>query len=251
MFIDSHCHISHKYYDSVYDTIKESLENDVEIMIHSCCCKEDLEESVQLLDSYSCIYATFGFHPDQIFDIQNDDLEKLEEIIQNHKKIVGIGEIGLDYHYDTNKELQKDLFEKQLAIAERFHLPVVIHSREATKDTMDILKKYSVKGIIHCFSGSLETAEAYIRMGYKLGIGGVLTFKNSKLSNIVQQISLDHIVLETDSPYLTPDPYRGQVNSSKYLPLVAQKISEIKRISVSEVCEKTTRNCYEVFDLKA
>ena len=174
----------------------------------------------------------------------------MKELIQKNKKIVGIGEIGLDYHYGKdNINLQKDLFEKQLSMAEELNLPVVIHSRDAVKDTIDILKKYKVKGIIHCFSGSLEVANIYISMGFKLGIGGVLTFKNSKLSNVIEKISLENIVLETDSPYLTPEPFRGKTNSSKYIPIIAQKIADIKDISLQSVSTTTLENTYNLFDL--
>ena len=134
-------------------------------------------------------------------------------------------------------------------MAEELNLPVVIHSRDAVKDTIDILKKYKVKGIIHCFSGSLEVANIYISMGFKLGIGGVLTFKNSKLSNVIEKISLENIVLETDSPYLTPEPFRGKTNSSKYIPIIAQKIADIKDISLQSVSTTTLENTYNLFDL--
>ena len=145
---------------------------------------------------------------------------------------------------------QKKLFKEQLKIAQRLNLPVVIHSRDATKDTIDILKMFNVSGVIHCFSGSLEIANIYISMGYKLGIGGVLTFKNSKLYRVIENINLENIVLETDSPYLTPEPYRGKTNSSKYIPIIAKKLAEIKKVSIEEVARITTNNAYLIFDLK-
>lgn len=250
MFIDTHCHISKKYYDNIDFLINDSIKNNVKLIIFSCCEKEDIEESIQLLNSYDCLFATFGFHPDQIDEVCDTDLDHLEKLIIQNRKIVGIGEIGLDYHYPTNKEKQKELFKKQLSIAQRLDLPVVIHSRDATKDTIDILNQYHLRGIIHCFSGSLETANTYIKMGYKLGIGGVLTFKNSKLDRVVEKLSVEHLVLETDSPYLTPHPFRGERNSSKYIPFIVQKISEIKNTPMEEIEKITTNNCYELFDLK-
>ena len=145
----------------------------------------------------------------------------MENIISSVTKVVGVGEIGLDYHYDnTYKEKQRDLFEKQLILAEKYNLPVVIHTRDATEDTINILKKHNSSGIIHCFSGSYETARIYLNLGYKLGIGGVVTFKNSKLPEVLRKISIDDIVLETDSPYLCPEPFRGKQNSSKYIPII-------------------------------
>src|SRR5699024_7496682 len=176
------------------------------------------------------------------------DLDYLKSLL-GEKKIVGIGEIGLDYHYTKeNKDKQIWLFEEQLKIAEEFNLPVVIHSRDATMDTINTLKKYKVKGIIHCFSGSLETANIYISMGFLLGIGGVVTFKNSKLKDVVKEVPSESIVLETDSPYLAPVPFRGKINSSKYLEYIANFIAEIKNISVEELAEITSRNASSLFD---
>ena len=181
--------------------------------------------------------------------VKDTDLENLEKLLKN-KKVVGIGEIGLDYHYyDTKKEKQIELFEKQLELAVKYDMPVVIHSRDATKDTINTLKKYNVKGIIHAFSGSLETAEIYIKMGFLLGIGGVITFKNSKLYEVVKKIGVENIVLETDSPYLTPHPFRGKQNSSKYIPVIAQKIAEVTNNSIEKVGEITTQNASSLFDL--
>lgn len=250
MFIDTHCHISKKYYYNIDSVIQDSIKSNVKTMILSCCEKKDIEESLQLLNSYDCLFGTFGFHPDQIYEVCDRDLDQLEKLITKNKRIIGIGEIGLDYHYSTDKEKQKKLFKKQLSIAQKLNLPVVIHSRDATKDTIDILNQYHLRGIIHCFSGSIETANTYIKMGYKLGIGGVVTFKNSKLGNVIENISLKNIVLETDGPYLTPHPFRGEKNSSKYIPIIAQKISEIQNISIEKIEKITTDNCYELFDLK-
>ena len=176
------------------------------------------------------------------------DIDYLKSLL-GEKKIIGIGEIGLDYHYTKdNKDKQLWLFEEQLKIAEYLNLPVVIHSRDATMDTINTLKKYDVNGIIHCFSGSLEIANIYIKMGFLLGIGGVVTFKNSKLKDVVKEISVDSIVLETDSPYLAPVPYRGKINSSKYLEFIAKFIAEIKNISVEELAEITSENALSIFD---
>lgn len=250
MYIDTHCHISKNYYDDINEVITDSKNNGLEKIIISCCEVDDIEESLNIINSYDNVYATFGYHPDQIDKVCDEDLKKLETLIKTNQKIVGIGEIGLDYHYGTDKEKQKKLFKEQLKIAQRLNLPVVIHSRDATKDTIDILKMFNVSGVIHCFSGSLETANIYISMGYKLGIGGVLTFKNSKLYRVIENINLENIVLETDSPYLTPEPYRGKTNSSKYIPIIAKKLAEIKKVSIEEVAKITTNNAYLIFDLK-
>lgn len=164
------------------------------------------------------------------------------------ERIIGIGEIGLDYHYSNeNKKQQKELFRKQLEYAEKYQLPVVVHSREATQDTIDLLKDYKVKGIIHSFSGSLEVANIYIKMGFKLGINGVVTFKNSKLKEILPMIK-NHIVLETDSPFLTPHPYRGTKNSPKYIRNIAEFIAQELQISIAELEEITNSNIRSIFD---
>ena len=175
----------------------------------------------------------------------------LEEQIKNNKKVVGVGEVGLDYHYGKDDiEMQKSLFRKQMNLASKLKLPVIIHSRDATEDTINILKEYpDVVGDIHCFSGSLETAKIYISMGYMLGIGGVVTFKNSNLYKVIESIGLDNIILETDAPYLAPTPFRGKQNSSKYIPYIAEKLAEILNLEVEEVAKITTRNASKLFDL--
>lgn len=250
MYIDTHCHLSKKYYNDIDKVIEDNQIALIDKIIISGCEKDEIEETMKIINNYSIVYATIGYHPDQADIITEKDIKKLENLVNSSKKVVGIGEIGLDYHYDDiNKDKQKQIFEMQLKIAEKLSLPVVIHSRDATFDTIEILKKYKVKGIIHCFSGSLETANIYIGMGYKLGIGGVLTFKNSKLGEVVKEVSLNSIVLETDSPYLTPDPYRGKTNSSKYIPVIAEKLSQIKDVTINEVAKITTKNCYDLFDL--
>ena len=250
MYIDTLCHLSKKYYNDIDKVIEDNQIALIDKIIISGCEKDELKETLQLIHDYNIVYATIGYHPDQANIITEEDIKNLENLIKNSKKVVGVGEIGLDYHYENiNKDNQRKIFEMQLQIAEKLSLPVVIHSRDATFDTIEILKKYKVKGIIHCFSGSLETAKIYIGMGFKLGIGGVLTFKNSQLYKIIENISLDNIVLETDSPYLTPEPYRGKTNSSKYIPVIAEKLSQIKGVSISEIAKMTTKNCYDLFDL--
>lgn len=251
MFIDTHCHLSTDDYEDIDLVINDNLAAGVCKIIVSGCSKKDIDEVVELSSMYDSIYITLGFHPSEVSNIDDSDLERLEFILKSTKKVVGVGEIGLDYYYGKEDiELQKTLFKKQLEIAQRLKLPVVIHSRDAVKDTIDILKEYDVTGVIHCFSGSLETARTYISMGYKLGIGGVVTFKNSNLYKVVEQIDLSDILLETDSPYLTPEPFRGTKNSSKYIPLIAEKIANIKNIDLSLVESVTSDNANKVFDLK-
>ena len=250
MFVDTHCHLSKEDYDNIDREIEEDKAAKVFKKIVSGCSKKTIEEALLLKDKYDIVYVTIGYHPEYASTVTIEDLDYLKSLLRE-KKVVGIGEIGLDYHYGKeNIDKQKWLFEKQLEIAEEFNLPVVIHSRDATKDTIDILKKYKVNGIIHCFSGSLEIANIYIKMGFLLGIGGVLTFKNSKLKEVVKEISLDSVVLETDSPYLTPVPFRGKQNSSKYLCYIAEFIADIKNIDIKEVAETTSKNAESLFDFE-
>ena len=246
--VDTHCHISKEDYDDIDLVIKEALESGISKIIISGCTKESIVESLKIADEYSCIFVTIGYHPSEADFISSEDLLLLEEQIKAFP-VIGIGEIGLDYHYGKeNIDKQKNLFRKQLELAEKYHLPVVIHSRDATEDTISILKEYpNVKGDIHCFSGSKETAKIYISMGYMIGIGGVVTFKNSNLYKVVEEIG---ILLETDAPYLTPSPYRGKINSSKYIPLIAEKIADILKITIQEVADITTENATRLFDLK-
>ena len=250
MFIDTHCHLSSEFYSDIPEVILEDEKAGMSQIIASFCEIDTVNDVCTFVDNYNIVYATIGFHPDQASKYTDTDLLKLRELCLKYKKIVGIGEIGLDYHYGKeNRDEQIILFKKQLDLASELNLPVVIHSRDATKDTVDILKEYSLNGVIHCFSGSLEIAKEYIKMGFLLGIGGVVTFKNSKLPLVVKEIPLESIVLETDSPYLTPTPYRGSVNSSKYIPIIAEKIAKIKEISISEVASITTNNALKLFDL--
>ncbi len=250
MFIDTHCHLSREDYDDIDKVIKEDKEAGVDKIVVSGCSRESIDEVMSFKDKYDMVYVTIGYHPEYADNVRENDLDFLENLL-SEKKIVGIGEIGLDYHYTKdNKDKQIWLFEEQLKIAEEFNLPVVIHSRDATQDTINTLKKYNVKGIIHCFNGSLETANIYINMGFLLGIGGVVTFKNSKLKDVVKEISIESIVLETDSPYLTPVPFRGKVNSSKYLSYIAQEIASLKGVDVSIVAEITSKTALSLFDFK-
>lgn len=250
MYIDTHCHLSREDYDDIDLIIHENRINGIDKIIISGCTRDTIIESLDIVNYYSDVYVTIGYHPSEAAVTTEEDLLILEKQIKN-KKVVGIGEIGLDYHYGKEDILlQQSLFRKQLGLANKYHLPVVIHSRDATQDTISILEEFTdVIGVIHCFNGSIETAKKYLSMGYKLGIGGVVTFKNSNLYRVVKEIGINDIVLETDSPYLSPEPFRGHVNSSKYIPYIAKKISDILDISLEEVGKITSKNALSLFDL--
>ena len=173
----------------------------------------------------------------------------LENMLSN-KKIVAIGEIGLDYHYDnTDRRKQRYHFIKQLELAEKYKLPVIIHSRDSIQDTYNILKEYKVKGVMHCFSGSLEMAREFVKLGYFISVGGIITFKNAKnIINVINNIDLSYILLETDSPYLSPEPYRGKKNEPKNIPIIASKIAEIRGVSLETIRDVTSGNACGLFD---
>lgn len=249
MFIDTHCHLSIDDYDDIDLVIKENKSAGVDKIIISGCSKDGILESLALAEKYEDVYVTIGYHPSEVNYVNDELLDELRFQL-SYDKVVGLGEIGLDYYYGKEtRDEQLILFEKQLKIAEELGIVVVVHSRDATQDTIDCLKKYNVKGVIHCFSGSVETANIYVGMGYKIGIGGVVTFKNSKLYEVVKSVGLNNIVLETDSPYLTPVPFRGQKNSSKHIPIIAECVSKILDVSVEEVASVTTDNACYLFDL--
>ena len=250
MYIDTHCHLSIEDYDDIDLVIKENLAAGVEKIIISGCTKDSIIESLDLATKYDCVYVTIGFHPSEVNITSESDLIFLKDHI-NDTKVVGIGEIGLDYHYGKDDiDKQKELFRKQMLIADEYNLPVVIHSRDAVNDTVSILKEFpNVHGDIHCFSGSLETAKEYLKMNYLLGIGGVVTFKNSNLYKVIEKIGVDNIIFETDSPYLTPEPFRGKKNSSKYIPYISKKIAEILQKDEEEIRRIVLDNTYRLFDL--
>ena len=243
--VDTHCHLS--LTDDIDTILMEAADNNVKKLIISGCDKKSIRDGLEIIYRYPEIYMTIGFHPDEVDDLTDKDIEDLDKLIKTNKKIVGIGEIGLDYyHNDMNIDRQKEYFIKQLELAEKHDLPVVIHSRESIQDIYDILKE---RGVIHCFSGSLEMAELFIKLGFYLGIGGVLTFKNSKLKEVVNELSLDNIVLETDSPYLAPEPHRGHTNYPKNIKIIAQSLRKIKEVSLEEVTQKTTDNVNKIYNL--
>lgn len=245
--IDTHAHILSEFYDDIDELIEELKSKDIIKVIN---CADSIETSKEVLNIYNkyegYLLPAVGIHPE---NIDNSNLKTIENIIKEHK-VFAIGEIGLDYHYnDENKDEQKEYFIKQLDLALKYDLPVIIHIREAMQECFDILKTRKDKGIIHCFSGSVEMAREYIKLGYKLGIGGVLTFKNSKLYEVIEKIDLKDIVLETDSPFLSPEPFRGKKNKPCNVLYVAKRIAEIKNISLEEVINTTTATAKQIFDI--
>lgn len=250
MYIDTHCHLSKEDYSSLDEVVHDAYNANVKKLIISGCDKKSIEESIITAEKYENVYLALGYHPSEANVITKQDIERLEDIVKSNKKVIAIGEIGLDYHWEKdNKETQQSLFKSMIELAKKYSLPVVIHSRDAFQDTYDILKKSKVKGVIHCFSGNIENAKMYISLGFKLGIGGVLTFKNSKLKDVLKELELSNIVTETDSPYLTPEPYRGKINEPKYVKEIISKISEIKEMDIESVEKIIEQNVKDTFGI--
>jgi TatD DNase family protein len=248
MFVDTHCHLYRSYYEDLDDVISQIKESEIYRVINNGCDKKSNIEVLELVGKYDLMYGALGIHPESANEYTQEDLDFVEEHIKDNK-IIAIGEIGLDYYWvKDNKDKQKELFEYQLKLAEKYNIPVIIHSREATQDTIDILKKYNVKGIIHSFSGSYEVAQIYIKMGFLLGINGVITFKNCNLKDVIEKVDVKNIVLETDSPYLTPAPNRGKRNDPTKVMDIAKFISDIKGITLEELSKEINGNLSKVFD---
>jgi len=248
--VDTHCHITDDKYDEDRDNILKEIEENLEFAVNIGFDLESSKRSIDLADRYDFMYAVVGVHPTDI-NGYNDKLEENLEKLALHPKVVAIGEIGLDYHWmKDEKEKQKSIFRRQLEMAKRVDKPVVIHTRDATYDTLEILKEYpEIKGIVHCYPGSYESA-LELMDNYYFGVGGVITFKNArKLVEAVSKIPLERLVIETDSPYLTPTPFRGKRNNPIYVEYVARKIAEIKDISYEEVVKITTENAKEIYGI--
>lgn len=248
MLIDTHCHIYSEYYDDIDEVIERSINDGVSMIIVNGVDRKSNEEILKLVKKYDIVYGALGIHPDQCEKVSNEDFMFIEEHI-NDDKIVAVGEIGLDYHYDLDKDMQKELFKKQLDIASKYNKPVIIHSRDSIQETYNILKKYKIKGIMHCYSGSVEMAREFNKLGYLIGVGGIVTFKNAvKLIDVIKSVDLKYIVVETDSPYLTPEPYRGKRNEPKYIKIIMEKICDIKGIEYKDLCDTIRTNVFGLFD---
>lgn len=249
MFIDTHCHIVSEYYDDIENVIKNAIDNGVLKIIVNGYNMQSNREVLELVKKYDIVYGALGIQPEELYDYNDDSLKFIEDHI-NDEKIIAVGEIGLDYHYDTDRNLQKELFKRQLEIAYKYNKPVIIHSRDCIQETYNILKESKVKGTMHCYSGSKEMALEFIKIGFLIGIGGVSTFKNAKnIVDVIKYIPLEYIILETDSPYLTPEPYRGKRNEPMYIPIVAKRVADIKGLDIKEIERTTTDNARRLFDI--
>lgn len=251
---DTHAH----YDDEKFNEDREALllsmaEQDVERIVNVSANLEEIQATLQLIDRYPFLYGAAGVHPDDTKTLNEENFVRIREALK-HEKMVAVGEIGLDYYWDaTERDVQKKWFIRQLELAKELNKPVIIHSREAAQDTLEVIKAAGgpdFSMVIHCFSYSVEMAREYLNMGYYLGIGGVVTYKNGrKLKEVVEYMPLDRILLETDAPYLSPVPFRGKRNSSEKIHYVAEEIARLKNVSKEEVLETTWKNACEFYRL--
>lgn len=250
--IDTHSHINMIKELSIEKVLELAKENGVEKIIVPAAGGADLHEVYELALKYDNVYGLLGIHPSEVKDWSDELYDKIKNFAKD-KKIVGIGEIGLDYYWDKSFiDLQKEVFIKQIKLANELKLPISIHDREAHKDTFDIIKKYNQnsKVIMHCFSGSIEFARECIKEGWYIAIGGVVTFKNAlKIKEVAKNISLDKLLLETDAPYLTPVPFRGKENQPAFTKYIAEEIAKLRNTTLEEIDKATSQNAMQIFNL--
>ncbi|MFJ8268421.1 TatD family hydrolase [Peribacillus asahii] len=254
MLFDTHVHLNaEQFEEDLTEVITRAQEAGVANMIVVGFDRPTITKAMELVETYDFLYAAVGWHPVDAIDMTDADLEWIESLAA-HPKVVAIGEMGLDYYWDKSpKEIQMEVFRKQIRLAKRVRLPIIIHNREATADIITILREEEaslVGGIMHCFSGSVETAKECLEMNFYISLGGPVTFKNAKKpKEVAAEVPLDRLLIETDCPYLAPHPFRGKRNEPAYVKLVAEQIASIKQVSVEEVARITTENAKKIFGI--
>lgn len=263
--IDTHCHIDEEAFEpDREEVIARQQQSGVQAMIVPGVNVASINSVIEVCHAHpGYCYPALGLHPEDVKADWREQLATVEAAIRAHRdELVAIGEIGLDYYWDkTFKEEQKEVLRRQLLLARELNLPVILHNREATEDILTIVKEVGGRGVFHCYSGSKETAEIILKMGFYLGIGGVLTFKNSKLSETLRELNqseikiqqseiLNRLLLETDAPYMAPTPHRGERNESRFMALVAERLTQVLNVSVDEIIEATSANARQLFGIK-
>jgi TatD DNase family protein len=260
MFIDTHCHLFYEdFKNDIADVIKRANDVGVNAFVVPATNHETAKEAIQLAERFSNFFVCVGFHPLDLKEYSEENFKVIEELA-SHPKVVAIGEIGIDYFYDTSpRDFQKEIFTLQIEFAVRKNLPIVVHTRDSVQDAIDIAVQYSKKhpqwkkegkrGVFHCFTGDAQQAQTLFENNFLVSYPGPVTFKKSTMPQVVKEIGIENIMLETDSPFLTPVPYRGKRNEPSYIPLIAQKISEIMNVLIEEVAKKTTANAKDLFNL--
>ncbi|HLS60231.1 MAG TPA: TatD family hydrolase [Virgibacillus sp.] len=255
MLFDTHVHLNARQYKDDYEeVIKRATEAGVTYMVVVGFDRETIPLAIEIAEENEHIYAAVGWHPVDAIDCTESDLDWIETL-SAHPKVVAIGEMGLDYHHDRSpKDIQKEVFRKQIALAKRVNLPIIIHNREATEDIIEVLQAEGadeVGGIMHCYNDSVRYVETCLEMNFYISLGGPVTFKNAPLpKEVATHIPLDKLLIETDAPFLTPHPYRGKRNEPAYVTLVAEKIAELREITVEEVGKVTTENALKLFNIE-
>jgi len=254
MLFDTHAHYDdEKFEDDRKDVIEKAHDSGVSYIINASVDIKSCEESLKLSDEFEYVYAAVGIHPHEVGDVNDSTLSKIE-MFAKEDKVVAIGEIGLDYYYDTSpREIQRQWFAQQINVAKNLQLPVIVHDRDAHQDCLNIIKEQKaneIGGVVHCYSGSVEMAKELLDYNFYISVGGSLTFKNAKkLVEVVRWIPMDRLLIETDSPYLTPEPHRGKRNDSSYVKFVAEKVAEIKQLSFEKVADVTLKNAKKLFKI--
>ena len=256
MLFDSHAHLNDERFDEDREELINSLKsNGVELVLNPGACIETSKSSVELANKYDFIYAAVGVHPHDVGDMTEDDIETLRKLATEIDKVMAIGEIGQDYYYDNEpRDIKKQWFKRQIELANELKLPIIIHDRDAHGDTFEIIKNTKspeIGCVLHCYSGNVELAREYIKMGCYISIPGTVTFKNNKKTvEVVREIPLEYLLIETDSPYMAPVPHRGKRNDPSMVQFVADKIAQEKGISYETVCEATKENAKRLFNIK-
>ena len=253
--VDSHAHYDDKVFNEDRDELIKELNESGVIGILNCSSSyESIAKTCELINKWDFIYGAVGIHPENAQELTEEREIEIYKVIKNNIKIIAVGEIGLDYYWDENpsRELQKDVFRRQMRIAEGENLPVVIHDRDAHGDTLEIMKEFPrVKGVVHCFSGSVEFAKECLGLGYYIGVTGVVTFKNAKkLLEVVKEVPIERLLVETDCPYMTPEPNRGKRNKSDYIEYIIERIALIKEIDPKRLNIQVNDNFYRLMELE-
>ncbi|CEO05184.1 TatD family hydrolase [Paraclostridium sordellii] len=256
MLFDSHAHLNDERFDEDREELINSLKaKGVDLVLNPGACIETSKSSVELANRYDFIYAAVGVHPHDVGEMTEDDIETLRKLALENEKVKAIGEIGLDYYYDNSpREIQKKWFKRQIELANELKLPIIIHDRDAHGDTFEIIKNTKspeIGCVLHCYSGNVELAKEYVKMGCYISIPGTVTFKNNKKTReVAKEIPLEYLLIETDSPYMAPEPHRGKRNDPSLVQFVADKIAQEKGISYEQVCEATKENAKRFFNIK-
>ena len=256
MLFDSHAHLNDERFDEDREELINSLKaKGVDLVLNPGACIETYKSSVELANKYDFIYAAVGVHPHDVGEMTEDDIETLRKLALENEKVKAIGEIGLDYYYDNSpREIQKKWFKRQIELANELKLPIIIHDRDAHGDTFEIIKNTKspeIGCVLHCYSGNVELAKEYVKMGCYISIPGTVTFKNNKKTReVAKEIPLEYLLIETDSPYMAPEPHRGKRNDPSLVQFVADKIAQQKGISYEQVCEATKENAKRFFNIK-